>query len=323
MVSLLDPLKVNDLVLDNRIVLPPMQTQKATEDGKVTDELKEHYAKRSEGQGLIIIEHSYISPEGRLAKKQLGIHRDDLIPGLKELASTVHEKGTPAVVQINHAGKMANRENVGSIPVGPSPDENVRRLKMREVKELVTRFVKAGERAVKAGFDGVEIHGAHGFLLNQFYSPLTNKRNDEYGGTFEKRIKFPLEVVEEVRNKIGEKTLLYRLGSDDLDPEGTQIKHSKKFAKRLAEAGVDIIDVSGGICGSRPEKLEGEQGYFIPQASEIRKSVEIPVIGVGGIKSPEFANKVVENGSVDLVAVGRAQLADPEWAVKTLRKLKN
>jgi 2,4-dienoyl-CoA reductase-like NADH-dependent reductase (Old Yellow Enzyme family) len=174
---------------------------------------------------------------------------------------------------------------------------------------------------MKAGFDGVEVHGAHGFLLNQFFSPLTNLRRDKYGGPLENRIRFPLEVVERVKEKVGGRLLLYRLGSDDLDPSGTGIEDSQKFAVKLEQAGVDIMDVSGGLCGSRPEQLQGGQGYFIPQAQQVRNVVEIPVIGVGGITEPEFGDRLIREGKVDLVAVGRKLLEDPDWAIKAIETL--
>jgi len=175
---------------------------------------------------------------------------------------------------------------------------------------------------MKAGFDGVEVHGAHGFLLNQFFSPLANRRRDRYGGSLKNRVRFPLEVVERVKERVGGRLLLYRLGSDDLDPKGTKIEDSKKFAVKLQEAGVDLIDVSGGLCGSRPTELQNRRGYFIPQAQQIKEVVNVPVIGVGGITEPEYANSLIREGRVDLVAVGRALLEDPDWAVEATRTLK-
>jgi len=320
--GLSDPLKVKGLKLKNRIVMPPMNTDYATVNGAVTHKLIQHYTRRSKNLGLLIIEHSYISKDGKLSKRQLGIYNDRLVPGLKQLASKVHKTGTPVIAQINHAGRRCTEEVTGTKPVAPSPTRKARKLQIKEIKAITEHFAAAAERAIKAGFDGVEIHGAHGFLLNQFYSPLTNKRNDKYGGSLEKRTKFPLEVVDNIKETIGEKTLLYRIGANDLNPKGTTTKDSQKFALKLQEAGVDTIDVSGGISGSRPESLQHTQGYFIPLAEQIKKSVHVPVIGVGGIIEPEYANKVVQEGKVDLVAVGRALLKDPDWATKAIKTLK-
>ncbi len=322
LVGLLDPLEIKGLTLKNRIVMPPMQTGLATTEGAVTDKLIEHYTRRSKALGLLIIEHSYVSLDGRVSERQLGIYEDRLVLGLEKLSSSVHATGTPVVIQINHTGRSASTEITGTKPVAPSPSENARELRVEEIEALTQAFAKAAERAMKAGFDGVEVHGAHGFLLNQFFSLLTNRRNDKYGGSLENRTRFPLEVVERVKEQVGGRLLLYRLGSEDLDPEGIRIEDSKKFAVKLEEAGVDIIDVSGGLCGSRPAHLQNRQGYFIPQAQQIKKVLGVSVIGVGGITEPEYANSVIEGGRVDLVAVGRALLEHPDWAVNAIKTLK-
>ncbi len=320
-VGLLNPLKVKGLPLKNRITMPPMYTGLATSEGAVTEELVDHYVRRSKALGLLIIEHSYVSIEGKLSKNQLGINDDTLVSGLEKLSSSIHAFQTPIIAQINHAGRAASRQITGRQPVAPSQDQNALEIKVAQIETLTELFAKAAERAMRSGFDGVEIHGAHGFLLNQFYSPLTNRRRDNYGGPLENRIRFPLEVVERVKEKVGGRLLLYRLGSDDLNPYGTKIQDSKRFAKKLEQAGVDIIDVSGGICGSRPEQLQDQQGYFIPQAKQIREVIDIPVIGVGGITEPEFGDRLIREGRVDLVAVGRKLLEDPDWAKKAIEAL--
>lgn len=322
LVDLLSPLEVKGLTLKNRIVMPPMHTGLATTEGRVTDSLIEHYVRRSKALGLLIVEHSYVSFDGRLSEKQLGIYDDRLVNGLEKLSSKVHTTGTPVVIQLNHAGRAAPTEITGMKPIAPSPNGNARELRGEEIEALVEAFALAAERAMRAGFDGVEVHGAHGFLLNQFFSPLVNRRRDMYGGSLENRLRFPLEVVGRIKEKVSGRLLLYRLGSDDLDPAGIKIEDSKKFAVKLEEAGVDIIDVSGGLCGSRPPQLEGRQGYFISQAQQIKKMMHIPVIGVGGITEPEYANNVIKEGEVDLVAVGRSLLKDPDWAAKAIRTLK-
>jgi len=323
LIGLLEPLKVKGLPFKNRIVMPPMHTGLATTEGAVTDKLIRHYVQRSRALGLLIIEHSHVSIAGKLSKRQLAIYNDELIPGLEKLSSSIHAVGTPVVIQINHAGRSADTEITSTSPVAPSPTETAREIRSEEIEDLAEDFAKAAERAVRAGFDGVEVHGAHGFLINQFFSPLTNRRQDEYGSSLDKRMRFPLKVVKKVKEKIGRRLLLYRLGADDLDPAGVQIEDSKKLSTRLEEAGVDILDVSGGLCGSRPAQLQGRQGYFIPQAQKIRNVVKIPVIGVGGIKDPEYADKVIRDEKVDLVAVGRALFKDPEWGIKAIKRLRN
>lgn len=320
-VGLLNPLEVKGLTLRNRIVMPPMQTSLATSKGAVTNKLIRHYTQRSKALGMLIVEHSYVSLDGRLSERQLGIYEDDLLLGLEKLSSSIHALGTPVVVQINHAGRVASREITRTKPVAPSTTDNARELQLEEIDGLIEAFANAAERAMKAGFDGVEVHGAHGFLINQFFSRLANRRRDGYGGSLKNRMRFPLEVVERVRERVGGRLLLYRLGSDDLNPKGTRIEDSRKFAAKLEAAGVDVIDVSGGLCGSRPTQIQGMQGYFIPQAEQIKKVVNVPIIGVGGITEPEFADSLVKDGSVDLVAVGRALLEDADWATNAIKRL--
>ena len=299
-----------------------MQTGRASFEGAVTNRLINFYVRRSSALGLPIVEHSYVSPTGKIGPKQLAIHDDSSISGFEKLANALHEVGAPAVVQISHAGGVTNKRVIGTEPAGPSPREKTRMLEASEIYGIADEFVLAAERAVKAGFDGVELHGAHGYLLNQFFSPLFNRREDEFGGCLESRMRFPLLVVEKVRQRLNGGLLLYRLGSDDLAPNGTHIEDSIVFAKRLEASGVDILDVSGGMCGSEPKQLRQVKGYFVSQASEIKKAVKVPVIGVGGITEAEYADKLVSEGKVDLVAVGRAFWTDSQWAEKAIETLK-
>jgi len=302
--------------------MPPMQTGRATIEGAVTNRLINFYVRRSTALGLLIVEHCYVSAAGRLSFKQLGINDDNLISGLEKLATSIHAVGTPVVVQISHAGGVANKHVIGRQPAGPSATRHARKLTKSEIESMVEEFAVATERAIKAGFDGVELHGAHGFLFNQFLSPLLNKRKDKYGGSLENRIRFPLMAVERVRENLKGRLLLYRLGADDLNPKGTRIEDATTFAMKLEQHGVDIIDVSGGMCGSEPKQLQKVKGYFIPQAYEIKKAITAPVIGVGGITKAEYADKLVRDGKIDLVAVGRKLWKDPQWAEKAVEKLK-
>jgi NADPH2 dehydrogenase len=320
--GLIDPLNVKGYTLRNRIVMPPMQTGRASFEGAVTKKLINFYTRRSSNLGLPIVEHAYVSPTGKIGPKQLSIHDDSLIDGFEKLAKGLHEVGAPAVVQISHAGGVTNKKVIGTEPAGPSARPKTRMLQENEIEALAEDFALAAERAVKAGFDGVELHGAHGYLLNQFFSQLLNKRADQYGGSLENRMNFPLLVVRKVRSRLNGKLLLYRLGSDDLAPRGTHIEDSVMFAVKLEQAGVDIIDVSGGMCGSEPKQLQQVKGYFVPQASEIKKAVSVPVIGVGGITDPVFADKLVSELKVDLVAVGRAFWRDNLWAEKAIQTLR-
>ena len=321
LVSLLDPLKIKGITLRNRIVMPPMQSGRASLQGEVTSRVINFYSRRSAWLGLPIVEHAYVSASGKIGPKQLGIYDDSLISGLEKLASAIHSVGAPAIVQISHAGGVANKKIIGTTPAGPSATGKTRMLEKSELPLIAKEYALAAERAVKSGFDGVELHGAHGYLLNQFFTPLLNKRDDEFGGSLENRMRFPLLVVEKVKRCLSGKVLLYRVGSDDLAPMGTKIEDAVEFALKLEASGVDILDVSGGMCGSEPKQLRQIQGYFVPQAQQIKKVVKVPVIGVGGIVEAEFADKLVREGCVDLVAVGRALWHDAEWAEKAVEKL--
>ena len=312
---------MKNVTLKNRIVMAPMQSGRASFEGEVTSRLVSFYVRRVAYVGLPIVEHSYISRFGKIGPKQLGIYDDSLITGLEKLATSVHYVDAPAVIQITHAGGVANKKVIGAQPAGPSERGKTRGLEVSEMLAIAEEFASATERAVKAGFDGVELHGAHGYLLNQFFSPLINGRGDEFGGSLENRMRFPLLVVAKVRERLGGKLLLYRLGADDLAPNGTQIEDSVAFAVRLEQAGVDVIDVSGGMCGSEPKQLKHIIGYFVPQATRLKKAVKIPVIGVGGIRDAKFADSLVCEGKVDLVAVGRALWKDAKWAQKAIETL--
>ena len=301
--------------------MPPMQSGRATLEGAVTNRLVNFYVRRSSALGLLIVEHTYVALAGKLGPKQLGIYDDALITGLEKLASSIHEIGTPTVLQITHAGGVTNKTVINTEPVGPSARDKNRALQTAELETVAEEFALAAGRAAKAGFDGVELHGAHGYLLNQFLSPLFNKRVDEFGGSLENRMRFPLMVVEKVRETLNGKLLLYRLGADDLAPNGIHIEESTAFAIKLEQAGIDIIDVSGGMCGADPKQLRHIKGYFIPQASQIKKAVKVPVIGVGRITQAEQADRLVWSGLVDLVAVGRASLKDPLWSEKALQAI--
>jgi len=211
-------------------------------------------------------------------------------------------------------------------PVAPSAIPNdsgvsPRELETQEIGRMVHLFGEAARRAREAEFDAVEVHGAHGYLLNQFTSPVTNRRNDEYGGSFENRVRFPLETVTEVRSVVGPDYLvLYRLGAYDGEGRGVTIQEMQAFAQKLVDAGVNIIDVSGGLIGPSPDDMTG-QGYFLPLAEKIKRAVNVPIIGVGGITDPAFANQAIRGARVDLVAVGRALLANPDWALAAKRAL--
>ncbi len=327
---LLKPLNVRSMTLSNRLVMPPMATAKAGPDGKVSQALLDYYAEKSRGNyiSLIIIEHSFITPEGKASDNQLSVSDDTVIPGLRKLSDVIHQNGSRAAMQINHAGSAGLKEVVGTTPLAPSAVANPRRGDMprevsrKEINDIVTAFKNAGRRVKEAGFDAVEIHSAHGYLLNQFLSPLTNKRTDEYGGDIAHRIRIHLEVIEAMRSAVGpDFPIQVRLGASDYTEGGTTIEDSKFAARAFEKAGVDIIHISGGFVGYTPPGLTG-QGYFAPLSKAIKGVVSIPVILTGGITEIEAAEKLLVEKKADLIGVGRAVLQDSNWAkqaVETLR----
>jgi len=322
--DLFSPLTIRGMLLANRIVLPPMANNLATEAGAVTGEMLGHYTERAQsGVGMVVVEHSFVLPSGRAHPKQPAIDRDELLPGLRQLAQTIKTSGAAAVIQITHAGSNATAEILGSRPAGASPvphpkrdgGEIPRELTLPEITDIVGAFAVAADRAKQAGFDAVEVHGAHGYLLNQFYSPLTNHRADGYGGSREKRLNLPLQVVMAVKEAVGRNyPLLYRLGADDMMPGGLGGEDAVYAAQRLEEAGIDLLDVSGGLGGYRPEKAG--KGYFVDLAAKLKSAVTIPVLVTGGISEPDYADRIIRSGKADLVGIGHALLADPSWARK-------
>jgi NADPH2 dehydrogenase len=326
MALLLKPLQIDSLTLANRLVMPPMATAKAEPDGKVSQAMLDYYEEKSRGgyTSLIIIEHSFISLEGKAGKNQLSVAEDSVIDGLKELADVIHRNGPKAIMQINHAGSRTNDEVTGTVSVGPSAVSHPRqgniprKLTQTEIAQIVQAFHDAAGRVKKAGFDGVEIHAAHGYLLGQFLSPLTNKRQDEYGGSLINRIRIHLEVIRAVRTAVGKDfPVLVRLGASDFIDGGTTIEDSQFAAKEFEKAGVDILDISGGFLGYIVPGLSG-QGFFAPLSEAIKKVVSIPVILTGGVTEAQAAEKLLVEGKADLIGVGRAILQDSKWAQKAI-----
>jgi len=300
-----------------------MVTGLATKDGKVTDALVDHYKRRAPGVGLVIVEASSVESTPPWTDRPR-IHSDGFVAGLKRLTSTVIEQGSRIAIQLLHSGAVEKPDTTPGYPAGPSavslPSSDVvmRELSVQDIEEIIITFGQAASRADEAGFEAVEIHGAHGSLLTRFTSPLTNKRTDRYGGSLENRMRLPLEIVSAVRSEVGSNyPILYRLGADDMMPGGLTIQGGRRIAAALVNAGVNAIDVSGGLVGYLHPTLKS-QGFFIPLAEEIRGATRAPVIGVGGITEPEYADQVIRERRVDMVAVGRAILNDPEWGRKAV-----
>lgn len=319
--SLWQPFKINQMELKNRIVFPPMVTQYAEERGFVSERTKNHYEARAKGgAGLIIVEATYVHPRGQAFAKQLSISADEYIPGLSELVEAIHHNGAKAAIQLHHGGRMAKSWLMGMPPVAPSPvaapgGEVPKELTIEEIKEIITYFADAAARARKAGFDGVEIHGAHGYLLHQFLSRATNKRQDSYGGTIANRSRLLLEVIGAVRGAVGKDYPVWcRMTTKEYGiEEGTTLEEARETAKLAQEAGIDAIHVSAS-GPTAPNILPSPAfvpGVLVHLAEGIKKVVRVPVIAVGKI-TPELGERLIKEVKVDLVAMGRQLLADPE-----------
>lgn len=322
---LLENQTVRGFVFHNRYACAPFDISKATVDGLITEELLSIYEKRK-GPSLIVAEQAAISPEGQYREKLIFVDRDECIEGLTKLADTIHRNNQVAVLQINHAGSSADINLTGIEAVAPSAviHPGVKRsvpraLTTAEIHELKETFLKAALRVKKAGFDGVEIHNCHGFILSQFLSPLTNIRTDEYGGSLENRSRLLLEIVEEVRERVGEDFLiLVRLGLDDLIPGGLTLEEGCWVAQRLEAAGIDILDISTGLLP--PMVLPGP-AMLRHMLKTVKKHVKIPVIGAGELQDVDIASDMVEKGEVDFIALGRPIMNQPDFVEELLEKI--
>lgn len=321
-----EKLQVGTMELDGRIVMPPLGTYKCTEDGKVTDEILEHYAARAQNPhvSMIITEHSYIALQGKAKARQLSVSSDDDLEGLERLVAVIHKNGVKAMCQLNHAGSAALSEVCGQQAVAPSPvllptkpamgdDTEPAELAQPQIRQIVRWFAEAAARAVQAGYDAVEIHSAHAYLLNQFYSPLTNKRTDAYGGSLENRLRIHREVIAAVREAVGTAyPVAIRLGGCDYTEGGSTIEDAVYAARVFEEAGVDLIDVSGGMCRyTVPGRTE--PGYFRDLSEAVKRAVALPVLLTGGVKTRDDAEKLLQEGAADLIGVGRALFKDAAW----------
>ena len=326
---LFQPGRIGSTRTRNRLVMAPMGTNFASNRGEVTDQLVEYYAERAKGgTGLIILEVTAIDhPVSDALADQLRIDDDGFIPGLARLGRRLHNHGAGVFVQLHHAGGQTRESKTGGArPVVPSLSDqgysarNPRVLETGEVEALVEKFVSGAKRARKAGLDGVELHGGHGYLLEQFISPRTNDRDDKYGGDLESRMQFPLEIVDGIRRKLGDDIgLSFRMSADEFVEDGYGVAESKRMAELLEEAGVDVLHVSAGTYGSAPQTLEPmrfEEGWRSYLAAEIGSVVDIPTIAVGVVRHPATADSIIADGKASFVAIGRGHISDPQFARK-------
>lgn len=319
--------KIGSVTIKNRIVMPPMGTMLCGSGGEMTDHLTAYYSERAAGgTGLIITEIIAVEyHSGTALVNQLRLDDDRFIAGFSRLTGAVQKFGAKIVAQLHHAGNQAFHSSTdGRQIVAPSAVTSKaigiepRALSTEEVKDLVRKFVLAAVRAQTAGFDGVELHGAHGYLINQFMSPHSNHRQDEYG---ENRLKFITEIMEGIKKQCGSDfPLIIRFSADEFIPGGIDIEEGKKIGTALAAAGADALDVSSGTYESMPVVIEPymyKEGWKSYLAHEIKTAVTIPVIAVGAIKRPQKAEEILSKNEADFIAVGRAHLCDSQWAEKS------
>ena len=324
---LFEPFKIRDLELKNRLAVPPMETNLGGTNGEVTPELIGYWTARAKGGfGLLIMENSSIDPAGNVCTHTPGFFDDRHIRGLKQLTDAVHVYGAKMAAQISHSGRQTFPGVTGVQPVsasavyGPGDVCVPKKLGAEEICDLAERFGDAAVRVRAAGFDAVEIHGAHGYLIAQFMSSYVNKRTDEFGGDLDNRMRFPLMVVDNVRKKVGRDFIvMFRISGDERIPGGRTGYETVLIARMLEEAGVDVIDVSTSVKGSHqyisaPPAVPA--GFLLEDSAKVKRAVSVPVIAVGRLNEPAVAEYALETGMADLIAVGRGSLADPEFPNK-------
>lgn len=287
----------------NKIYLPPMAKENSI-DGKPNEELIDYYesmAKR--GYGLIILEHAYVDINGKASPKQMAIDESYDRETLTKIRKAIQKHGAKAMMQISHAGKFARGSEE---KYGPVKEDGVNELSVEDIKTLEEKFVKAALRVKEMGYDGVEIHSAHGYLLNQFYSPLVNKREDEYGGSLENRLRFLLETLEKVKKELGDFPIFVRIGACDYMEGGNDMDDFLK-ASKILEKYIDYIDISGGMQNFQVHS-DNELGYYTKEAKAVKENTDLFVLMTGGIKNKDEALKLINEENIDMVGIGRASL---------------
>jgi 2,4-dienoyl-CoA reductase-like NADH-dependent reductase (Old Yellow Enzyme family) len=331
---LFEPFRLNNGVqLKNRIVMPPMTTFSANPDDTASDEEIAYYAARSGGPGMVITACAYVQANGKGFEGQFAVDRDTMIPSLRRVASSIKEKGAKAVLQLYHGGRLAvphlipNGETVSASGVAPlldrgfySIEHTPRSLTDEEVLQLVQAFGEATRRAIEAGFDGVELHGASGYIIQQFFSPHSNTRTDHWGGSVEKRLTFPLAVIEEVKGVIAKHArdpfiIGYRLSPEEPETPGITMAETFMLLDALADAELDYIHMALNDFWSKPRRGVESNRSRVELIQEYVGN-RVPIIGVGSIHTPDQAVQALEQTGIPLIALGRELIMEPEWVEK-------
>jgi len=318
--------EINGMRLANRFVRSATWEGMAADDGACTPKLIDLMVNLAQGGvGLIISSHTYVSPEGQASPWQIGVYDDKLIPGLEAMAAAVHENGGKIVMQLAHAGYFANAKLTGQTPMAPSNAEGFAKGERQEMSAddihgVVKAYGAAAQRAQTAGFDGVQIHSAHGYLLSQFLSPAFNHRKDEYGGDIQNRARALVEVLREIRQAVGKDyPVLVKINCQDFIDNGLQPEDSLQACKMLVENGIDAIELSGGVLISpklSPSRMgiksEEKEAYFQSEARAFKENIHVPLILVGGNRSFQVAERLVNEGTADYISLCRPLIREPD-----------
>lgn len=320
--KLFSPYTIKEVTFKNRIVMAPMcMYSSSNKDGKVADWHLTHYATRAVGGvGLIILEATAVTPEGRISDQDLGIWSDEHIEGLKQITDLIHQHGAKAGIQLAHAGRKANLEETIYAPSAiPFPDmKTPAEMDKQQIQSTIEDFKQAARRAREAGFDVIELHAAHGYLLNQFLSPLSNHRKDEYGGNPGNRYRLLGEVIEASKTEWNG-PIFVRISAEEYDEQGNHLDQYVAYSEQMKTQGVDLIDCSSG--GVVPAPITVFPGYQIGLSDTIRNQVGIPTGTVGLITTANQAEEILGNDRADLVLLGRELLRNPYWAFQAAKEL--
>lgn len=324
MSDIFSPLHLKDLTLKNRIVMAPMCMYSSDDTGIVKDFHLFHYATRAVGgTGLIIIEATAVEKRGRISSHDLGLWEDEQLPAMKKLVECVHKRGSKIGVQLAHAGR---KSETNDDVIAPSPIlfnfkyEKPREMTQDDIDDVIESFGQAAKRALQAGFDFIEIHAAHGYLINQFLSPLTNERKDKFGGGVESRSRLLKKIICRVREVWPEsKPLGIRVSGCEYDSSGNKPEDVSFMVNLIKDYGLDIVNVSSG--GVIDQKVDSYPGYQIAYGTTIKKLTSLPVIVGGLLEHTHMANEIIRNNRGDLIYLGRELLRNPYWALQASRKM--
>ena len=316
MSKLFSPINFKGITLKNRIVMSPMCMYSSLDkDGMITPFHLSHYISRAVGQvGLIMVEATAVQPKGRISDQDLGIWEDKHVPGLRQLNKEIHSYGAKSAIQLAHAGRKAQLESPIYAPSAlPFNESSIKPAEMskEDIKTTVEAFKNGARRAKEAGFDIIEIHGAHGYLVNQFLSPLTNKRADEYGGSRDNRYRFLSEIIDAIKSE-WDGPLFVRISANEYHEQGNNEDDFLFFTTQMNEQGIDLIDCSTG--GVVPARVQSYPGYQVKHSERIRNESAIATGAVGLITTGIQAEEIIQNKRADLVIIGRALLRNPYWA---------